>query len=73
MKLTMAKSVLENMLSSLQAFLEKRDNSQITSHILLKSGFLRRSQRVDPLSGHLQFTLATHWIFCFYGYYENVS
>ena len=36
MKFTMAKTVLENMLSSLQAFLEKRDNSQITSHVLFQ-------------------------------------
>ena len=35
MKITIDKSVLENMLLHLQPFLEKKDTSQITSHILI--------------------------------------
>lgn len=34
MNLLVEKSVIENMLSSLQPFLEKKDNAEITSHIL---------------------------------------
>lgn len=37
MKITVDKSVLENILLHLQPFLEKKDTSQITSHILLYS------------------------------------
>ena len=37
MKITVDKSVLENILLHLQPFLEKKDTSQITSHILLSS------------------------------------
>ncbi|MDO9208809.1 MAG: DNA polymerase III subunit beta [Sulfuricurvum sp.] len=37
MKITIDKSVLENMLLHLQPFLEKKDTSQITSHILLST------------------------------------
>lgn len=37
MKIAIKKHILENMLSSLQPYLEKRDNSQITSHILLNA------------------------------------
>lgn len=35
MKFTVNKVILENLLTALQPFLEKRDNSQITSHILI--------------------------------------
>ncbi len=35
MNLLVDKSVIENMLSSLQPFLEKKDNAEITSHILI--------------------------------------
>lgn len=37
MKITVDKSVLENILLHLQPFLEKKDTSQITSHILLST------------------------------------
>ncbi len=37
MKITIDKSVLENILLHLQPFLEKKDTSQITSHILLST------------------------------------
>lgn len=37
MKITVDKSVLENILLHLQPFLEKKDTSQITSHILLSA------------------------------------
>ena len=37
MKIAVAKSTLETMLTNLQPFLEKKDTSQITSHILLIS------------------------------------
>ncbi|MFA6760849.1 MAG: DNA polymerase III subunit beta [Sulfuricurvum sp.] len=37
MKITIKKSVLENMLINAQAFVEKKDLSQITSHILIKA------------------------------------
>jgi len=37
MKITIEKSVLENILIHLQPFLEKKDTSQITSHILLST------------------------------------
>ena len=33
MRITIAKSVLENMLIHVQPFLEKKDTSQITSHV----------------------------------------
>ncbi|MGE4294211.1 MAG: DNA polymerase III subunit beta [Campylobacterales bacterium] len=36
MKFAITKSTLENMLSTLQPFLEKKDNSQITAHILFQ-------------------------------------
>lgn len=36
MKFAIVKSTLENMLSTLQPFLEKKDNSQITAHILFE-------------------------------------
>ncbi len=36
MNFSVEKSVIEEMLASLQAFLEKKDNSEITSHIILK-------------------------------------
>lgn len=37
MKITIEKSILENILLHLQPFLEKKDTSQITSHILLST------------------------------------
>ena len=37
MKITINKSKLENIVSNFQSFLEKRDNSQITSHILIET------------------------------------
>ncbi len=36
MKITIAKSILENILISSQPFLEKKDTSQITSHVYIK-------------------------------------
>lgn len=36
MKITIAKSILENILLSSQPFLEKKDTSQITSHVYIK-------------------------------------
>lgn len=35
MKITIQKSVIENMLIHAQPFLEKKDTSQITSHVLI--------------------------------------
>ena len=37
MKISIAKTVLENILIHSQAFLEKKDTSQITSHIFLET------------------------------------
>ena len=37
MKISISKSILENILIHSQAFLEKKDSSQINSHLLLKS------------------------------------
>lgn len=37
MKITIKKSVLDNMVSNIQSFLEKKDNSQITSHICIET------------------------------------
>lgn len=37
MKISIKKSILENILINVQPFLEKKDTSQITSHILLKA------------------------------------
>lgn len=37
MKITITKSILENMVSSLQPFVEKKDGSQIISHILISA------------------------------------
>ena len=37
MKFTVNKVILENLLTALQPFLEKKDNSQITSHILVSA------------------------------------
>jgi len=37
MKFTVNKVILDNLLTALQPFLEKKDNSQITSHILIKA------------------------------------
>ena len=36
MKFKIEKNILENIISMVQPFLEKKDNSTITSHILLK-------------------------------------
>ena len=35
MKFTINKVILDNLLAALQPFLEKKDNSQITSHVIL--------------------------------------
>ena len=35
MKVSIKKSILENMLLNIQPYLEKKDLSQITSHVLL--------------------------------------
>ncbi|NWF66136.1 MAG: DNA polymerase III subunit beta, partial [Campylobacterales bacterium] len=35
MKISISKSILDNILSSSQSFIEKKDESQITSHVLL--------------------------------------
>jgi len=37
MKITISKSIIENVIASAQPFLEKKDTSQITSHILLNA------------------------------------
>ena len=37
MKITISKSIIENVIASTQPFLEKKDTSQITSHILLNA------------------------------------
>jgi len=37
MKIVIAKSILENILTSSQPFLEKKDTSQITSHVFIKA------------------------------------
>jgi DNA polymerase-3 subunit beta len=48
MKITIEKSVLENMLLHLQPFLEKKDASQITSHICLNTdGHTLNAQATD--------------------------
>ncbi|MFA6145299.1 MAG: DNA polymerase III subunit beta [Sulfurimonas sp.] len=58
MKITIDKSVLENMLLHLQPFLEKKDTSQITSHILLISdGKILSAKATDYEIG---LTLQTH-------------
>lgn len=58
MKITIDKSVLENMLLHLQPFLEKKDTSQITSHILLSTdGRIFSAKATDYEIG---LTLQTH-------------
>ncbi len=58
MKITIDKSVLENMLLHLQPFLEKKDTSQITSHILISTdGKILSTKATDYEIG---LTLYTH-------------
>ncbi len=58
MKITIDKSVLENILLHLQPFLEKKDTSQITSHILLSTdGKIFSAKATDYEIG---LTLQTH-------------
>ena len=45
MKITIVKSILENILLSAQPFLEKKDTSQITSHIYIKVENIRKKFR----------------------------
>jgi DNA polymerase-3 subunit beta len=58
MKITIDKTVLENMLLHLQPFLEKKDTSQITSHILISTdGDVLSTKATDYEIG---LTLQTH-------------
>lgn len=47
MKFTVRKQILENILSNLQPFLEKKDQSQITSHIFMEAGEVLRMRGTD--------------------------
>lgn len=58
MKITIDKSVLENILLHLQPFLEKKDTSQITSHVLLTTD--GRLLQVKATDYEIGLTLQTH-------------